>query len=564
MPIKLKPEYLKRYKDLAGLFLKYGRSDLLTTAGLEQVLTEDERKAAEIADPKTTELAEDLADDLERMGPIYVKLGQVLSSRADLLPPPYLKSLSRLQDHLEPFSFAEVEDTVQSELGVRISKAFQEFESEPLAVASLGQVHRAVLRNGRPVVVKVQRPGIRKTVADDLEVLEDLAHFLDEHTEVGKLYGFSDLLREFAKNLARELDYQQEAGHLRQIGGNLKEFPNILVPSPVDDYTTSRVLTMDYVSGQKITELGPLAHLEMDGTALAEELFSAYLKQFLVDGLFHADPHPGNVFVTDDRKVALIDLGMVGRISPTLQEQMLKLLIAIGEGQADQVADIGIGIGQPMANFDEQEFRGRVAELVAHQQRSNVGNLRIGSVFTSFTQATGASGIRMPSELTMFGKTLLNLDEIGCALDPKFDPNDAIRRNTAQIMRQKMFQSLTPGHLLSSFMEAREFATELPSRVNRILDALAKNQLKFEVEAIDEVTLIEGFQKVANRITTGLILAALIIGASQLMQIKTKFTLFGYPGLAMLCFLAAAGGGFWLVITILLSDRRSKEKSAKG
>lgn len=564
MPIKLKPEYLKRYKDLAGLLIKYGRSDLLSTSGLEQALTDEERKTAEVADPKTKELAEGLADDLERMGPIYVKLGQVLSSRSDLLPPSYLKSLSRLQDDLEPFSFSEVEETVQSELGVRISKAFLEFESEPLAVASLGQVHRAVLRNGRPVAVKVQRPGIRQLIAQDLEVLEDIAHFLDDHTDAGRLFRFADILGEFSKNLMRELDYLQEARNLRQIGDSLKEFPNLLVPGPVEDYTTARVLTMDFVHGKKITEMGPLARLEIDGSALAEELFNAYLKQILVDGLFHADPHPGNVFVTDDYKIALIDLGMVGRLSPVLQEKLLKLLIAISEGRSDQVADIGISIGEPTPGFDEREFRSRVADLVVHQEQSDVGSMRIGNVFASFTQATGASGIRMPSELTMFGKTLLNLDEIGCVLDPEFNPNEAIRRGTAQVMRQRMMNSLSPGHLLSGLMEAREFATELPGRVNKILDALANNQLKIEVEAIDEVTLVEGFQKVANRITTGLILAALIVGASQLMQVKTRFTLFGYPGLAMLCFLIAAGGGFWLVVTILLSDRNSKEKSLKG
>ncbi len=564
MAIKLKPEYLKRYKDLSLLFVKYGRSDLLSTSGLDKVLTDDERKTADLADPKTEKLAEGLADDLERMGPIYVKLGQVLSSRADLLPPPYLKALSRLQDNLEPFSFAEVEEAVQSELGVRISKAFLEFESEPLAVASLGQVHRAVLRDGRPVVVKVQRPGIRKMIVEDLEVLEDIAAFLDGHTETGKLFRFSEILDEFAKTLARELDYHQEARNLKQIGENLKEFPNLLVPSPVDDYTSTRVLTMDFVHGRKITKLGPLARLEMNGPALAEELFSAYMQQILVDGLFHADPHPGNVFITDDYKIALIDLGMVGRISPAMQEQLLKLLIAISEGHTDEVVDIGIQIGDPMEPFNEPEFRRRVAELVAHQQSANVETMKIGSVFTSFSQATSASGIRMPTELTMFGKTLLNLDEIGLALDPKFNPNEAIRRNVAQIMRQRMFKSLSPGNLLSSLMEAREFATELPSRVNRILDSLSKNQLKLNVEAIDEVTLVEGFQKVANRITTGLILAALIIGASQLMQVKTRFQLFGYPGLAMLCFLAAAGGGFWLVVTILMSDRHGGTKSIKG
>ena len=195
-----------------------------------------------------------------------------MSTRPDLLPPAYLEALSRLQDSLEPFSFAEVEATVQEELGVRLSKAFLEFEAAPIGSASLGQVHRAVLRDGRPVVVKVQRPGIRKQVAEDLEVLaEGLCDFADRHTETGRRFRFAELLEEFRKNLARELDYQQEARHLARIGENLAAFPRILVPTPVEDYTASRVLTMDYVRGRKITSVGPLARLEIDGGALAED-----------------------------------------------------------------------------------------------------------------------------------------------------------------------------------------------------------------------------------------------------------------------------------------------------
>jgi predicted unusual protein kinase regulating ubiquinone biosynthesis (AarF/ABC1/UbiB family) len=553
MDLSLNPNHLKRYQELARLFMKYGRSDLLNMNGSDLTMAEEKQKPEAVQDPK----AEDLADDLERMGPIYVKMGQVLSSRSDLLPPEYVKALSRLQDDIEPFSFAEVEKTVENELGVKISKAFLEFDSTPLATASLGQVHKAVLRDGRPVVVKVQRPEIRQQVAEDLEVLHSIADFMDSHTAAGKQYHFSEVLDEFQRTLARELDYKKEANNLREIGENLKEFDTIIVPAPVEDYTTSRVLTMDYVHGRKITELGPLARLEMDGSRLAEDLFRAYLQQILVDGFFHADPHPGNIFVTDDYKIALIDLGMVGRITPGMQEQLLKLILAVADGRADDVTETILSIGTRLPEFDEAAYKSRMTEIITRNQNASTQEIQIGTVLMDFTRTASETGVRLPSELTMLGKTLLNLDELGRILDPDFNPNDAIRRDAAEITRQRLAKSLSPANIFAAAMEAKEFAQEMPRRVNKILDSLANNQLKIEVEAIDEQTLIEGAQKIANRITTGLILAALIVGASMLMRVQTRFQLFGYPGLAMICFLFAAGMGFWLLVMILLNDRKT-------
>ncbi len=557
MSLTFKPEHLKRYRDIAQLMMKYGHSSLTAEVGLDQILSESERIPAPGEDPK----AEELADDLEKMGPIYVKLGQVFSSRGDLLPPAYVQALTRLQDHNQPFSYAEVVETVEQELGCRLSKAFLEFEAKPLGTASLGQVHRAVLHNGRPVVVKVQRPGIRAEIAADLEVLTDIAHFADAHTDAGRRYQFVGMLEEFHKNLLRELDYMQEARNLARVGENLQEFTRIIVPQPVMAYSTSRVLTMDYIQGKKITSVGPLRKMEMDGAELADELFRAYLKQILVDGMFHADPHPGNIFLTDDNRVALLDLGMVGHVSPPMQEQLLKLMTAIADGRGDEVTSIAIKIGETLDDFDEISFRRCVTDLVTQNQDAQVKDINIGRVMLDFTHVAAESAIRMPSELTMLGKTLLNLDDIGTALDPDFNPNAAIRRHAGEILQQRLLKSVSMGSLVGTAMEAQEFVREMPGRMNHILEMVAKNQLKVKVDAFDEATLIEGFQKVANRITTGLILATLILGASMLMRVPSHFEIFGYPGLAMLCFLGASGGGFWLIMTILMSDRAIHHKS---
>jgi predicted unusual protein kinase regulating ubiquinone biosynthesis (AarF/ABC1/UbiB family) len=556
MALSLDPTHLKRYKDIARLFIKYGRSDLVNASAMNGEILVADREKKEGNRPE----AEQLARDLEEMGPIYVKLGQILSSRPDILPLPYVQALSRLQDKLEPFSFAETERILSEDLGARMSKAFGSFDDEPLATASLGQVYHATLRDGREVAVKVQRPNIREQIADDMAALTEIAEFLDDHTEIGRRYKFRDMLEEFRNNLVRELDYQQEVRNLQQFGNNLREFPNIVIPRPIEDYSTGRLLTMEYIHGRKITDVGPLAPLEIDTKALAEELFRAYLQQILVDGIYHADPHPGNVFLTYDGRIALIDLGMVGHISPRMQEQLLKILLAISEGRSEEVADLSIKIGEIFDEFDETAFRRHVAELVAQQKDATVESIQVGMTLLQVSRISIENGIRVPAELTMLGKTLLNLDEVGRKLNPKFDPNESIRRNAAQLLQQRLLKSMSPGNVFAAAMEAKEFVNEFPRRINRLLDELVHNKLTLRIDAIDEAQLNESFEKVANRITVGLILAALIIGAAMLMRVETDFRIFGYPGLAMLFFLAAAGGGSWLVISIMLNDQRKGRK----
>jgi len=546
MPLLPKPQHLKRYQEIAWLLMKHGRSDLVQASGLDEVLAESPAGQAMAAEAKS------LADDLESLGPTFVKLGQLLSTRPDLLPPAYLHALARLQDKVGPFPFADAERIVASELGVRLSKAFAEFEATPMAAASLGQVHRARLRDGRRVAVKVQRPGVRERVLDDLEALEDIGAFLDSHTDVGRRYEFARLLEEFRRSVLRELDYIQEGGNLVTLRRNLASFPRLFVPAPVEDYTTSRVLTMEYVSGTKITALSPVVVQEVDGAALAEDLVAAYLKQILVDGFFHADPHPGNVLLTEDGRLALIDLGMVARVTPRTQDYLLQLLLSVSEGRPDEAAAYTIKLGQPREAFDEATFRRRVGDLVG--QNRDVEEMEVGRAVLELAWLSADCGLRLPPELAMLGKTLLHLDEIGRRLDPDISPNALVRRHSASIMQQRLVQSLSPGHLLTGALETKELVERLPERLNRILDHLANNQLEVKIDAIDEAKLMAGFQKVANRITLGLLLAALIVGAAMLMKVETSFRILGYPGLAIIFFVLAAAGAVALVATILFKD----------
>lgn len=556
--LSLKTERLKRYKDIALLLNKYGRSDLVKQAGLDEHLQLDQQAAAE-----TGPEAEELAADLERLGPAFIKLGQLLSTRADLLPPAYLEALARLQDRVEPFPYEEVDRIVASEIGVRISKAFADFDPEPLAAASLAQVHLAHMRDGRAVVVKVQRPNIREQIIEDLESLNDIAEFLDSHTEMGNRYEFGNMLLGFRRSLLRELDFKLEANNLVTFAENLREFDKIIIPQPVEAFTTTHVLTMDYVPGKKITELTPFRLMEIDGFGLARELFRAYLKQMLLDGFVHADPHPGNVFLTDENEIAILDLGMVTRLMPGMQDNLLRLLLAISEGRGEEAAEVVIRMGEPKIDFMKAEFTRRVAELVVEHSGASVARLNSGQVVLEITKISADCWFRLPAEFTMVAKALLNLDRVVFTLDPNFEPAEVIRQRASEILQRNLMKSINPANLIGSVVEVKEFVEKLPGRINKILDTVGNNELKVNVDSIDEKMLVEGFQKVANRITLGLILAALIVGAAMLMRVETSFRILGYPALPMIFFMVAAIGGMALGINIVMSDVKARRKPRK-
>ncbi len=570
--MRLSPTHLRRYKDIVLLFLRHGRGDLARQIqqgraefGAEGDIEEREGSGHGAASKEP----EQLAADLERMGPTFVKIGQILSGRPDLLPARYREALARLQDKVAPFPVEEVESILFSELGVRVSKAFAHFERTPLAAASLGQVHRATMRDGREVVVKVQRPGIRAVIATDFEVLHDVASLLDRHTEAGRLYHFSELVEEFGRTLRDELNYEREADHMRRIGRSLAEFPRLHVPQPVSDYCSPLVLTMEHAPGRKITRLGPLARIDLDGAGLADELLRAYLKQVLVDGLFHADPHPGNIFVTGENHLALLDFGMVGRLTPLLREQLLQLLMAINEGRGEAAAEVLAELGACDAKAspaDTQALARSVAAVVARQPEADLQDRAVGRALLMLDHEARLHRLHPPPELSLLGKTLLQLDEVGRTLDPNFKPAESIKRHLGEILAARIRSDLTRGNLFSTLLEAKNFAAGLPGRLNRVMENLGRREFELTVKSPETDELLAGMQKIANRISAGLVLAALIVGAALLMRVDTEFRVWGYPGLAMLCFAAAAAGGGWLVIATFWSDSRdeTRRRRVKG
>lgn len=544
MASSLRARHLGRYRQIATLLVKHAGSDKLRGAG-----------GLLDAEPDTSLSADalELSRELEDMGPTFVKLGQLLSARADLLPQAYIDALTKLQDSVEPFDYADVERIVSRELDVRMARAFTDFDPRPLAAGSLAQVHRAALRRDREVVVKVQRPGVRRAVADDLEVLEELGGFLDEHSDRARRYALTDIFDQFRRSLVDELDFRQEAANLRRIGAIVEDIPSLVVPQPYEDYTTSRVLTMDYVAGRKVTDLSGLTRLEIDGSGLADALVHGYLTQVLVAGTFHTDPHPGNILVTERGQVALIDLGQVARLAPDVREPLIRMFVALGDGRSDEVARLLSQLGVPLADFDERRFARGVATVV-QQMAEGHADATAGRAVLELARESAESGLRPAPELTMLGKVLLNLDHVAVSLDPDFSPAEALRRHTVEIMRSNMGTS--PARMLGALLESREFIEALPGRVNRAMDAVASGQFQLQVHAFDEKEFLSGLHKLANVAAAGLVLAALIIGSSLLAQ--GGGSAMRTAGVATFAVVATISLGF--LLRIVVSSRRVRRK----
>lgn len=532
---------------MARLLIRHGRSDLVSGADLQQYAGDVE------PDEGISDRAEAFASDLESLGPTFIKLGQLLSTRYDLLPAAYTTALSRLQDEVKPFDIELVHRTIEEELGADVRHIFADFDPEPLAAASLGQVHRARLRSGREVVVKVQRPGVRESVHTDIATLARIAAVADRGSDLGRTYGFARLLREFERSLRLELDYRREARNLTRFAALTSAYDLLIVPEPVPDLTTGRVLTMDYIDGRKVTDVGPLGLLDIDAAAIVEQLFAAYLNCILDHGFLHADPHPGNLLVTPDGRLAILDLGMVSTVPPRLQEKLVRLLVALGDDNGEQAARVLAAMGQPLDDYDADAFRDDVTHLVSDAV-SEGPDLQAGRVLIELSRISGVHGLRPPPEMAMVGKALLNLDQTTTHLDPDFEPAEAIRDNLPHILRGGLRTS--PGNLVTAALDAKEFTSQLPRRANQILDNLAEGQLRVRVDAMDEARLHTVLQRLANRLTLGLVIAAAILGASLLMQVPTSTRILGYPAIAIVLFLIAILGGAALAAWIVVTDRK--------
>jgi predicted unusual protein kinase regulating ubiquinone biosynthesis (AarF/ABC1/UbiB family) len=545
---------LARYAQIASFLLRYRKAGLFS--GLE--LDADDIALAAAADAVPSGRPEQFVDDLEALGPTFVKLGQALSTRPDMVPELYLLALERMQDDVAPVPVAEIRTVVEGELGTRIATVFASFDDEPLAAGSVAQVHAATLRDGREVVLKVQRPGIAQTLREDLAILAKLAGAADRMTDVGRRYGFSEWIAELRHSLANEIDFELEADNLRCFAANLEDYPLLYVPQPLPDLCTARLLAMDRVRGIKVTHVPPVRRIEHPLDAQARQLLCAYLDQVFVHGLVHADPHPGNVLLMDDQRLALFDLGMVARLTPRMRQHLLKLLLGAIGGNGDQVGEISETLGTALEDFRHGQYRRRVDQLVSGYvglQRAGHG-LSEGRLVLELTRVGAACGLRPPAELSILGKTLLNLEAVTTALDPDMDTHGVVEEHLQQVMRRQALGSMSPANLASQWLDMQELARHTPQHVSAILQTLAENRLRVRIDGLEESRMMESLQKIANRIAIGVIVAALVIGAALTARMPGGARWLGLPALSVVFIAVAVLLGLSLVFSALRRDRK--------
>src|ERR1051325_485000 len=562
----LKARDIGAYRDLLVLFTRYGRKDFRLSLAPEDIIAADDGE--EPIEPDVAKRAKAFADSLKKMGPTYVKFGQVLSTRPDIVPPEYIAELESLQDSIEPFSFAEVERIVEEELGVRISKAFETFESTPLAAASLGQVHRAVLRDGREVVVKVQRPGVRDQVRDELAVFNDIAHSLEQHSEIARKLNLVGAIEQAKITLTNELNYLQEARNAEVLRNNLASFPQIYIPRVIHDMATSRVLTTALVRGRKVSKLPPLALSDHDYAELSGVLTRAYLKQICVDGFWHSDPPPGNISIRDEdgrSQLVLLDFGQVSHIRRELQDEILKLLLAISSNRGHEVADACVRMSEIQDTFDVTRFVKDISTIVATFHDADVRQINAGQLIFSVIGIANNNGVKAPAELAMLAKTLLHLDGITKKLDRDYDPQSVIRGYAEELIAQKLMQKFNPRNFYPALLDLNQLVLDLPHRTREILDQTAAGRLTLAIKLTQAEVFLAGIHKIANRITVGAVVAALLLSSTMLMRVPSRFAILGYPGLAVIGYFISLVVALYLVISILMRDRQDEEKAkSKG
>ena len=549
---------LARTGQILRFLLKYRSAGVFTGLDLEA--------AGPASEPLPTEgKPEEFVDDLEALGPTFVKIGQALSTRPDMVPAPYIAALERMQDDVAPIHFTEVRKVVEECLGAPLETLFSSFDPKPLGCASLAQVHRARLPDGCPVAVKVQRPGVLEQVRADLDAIAGLAGRADKMTELGRRVHFSDWVHEFRKTLLAELDYRAEAENLDRFGEHLRDYPELLVPAPYWDLTATRVLTMELVEGTKVTELGATQRDCLCANELAEALMRGYLDQVFVHGEIHADPHPGNLLVTEDGRLALFDLGMIAHVPPKQRERLLKLLFAAVDGRGEEVANETIAMGTRLECFDEERFMREVGQSVArYAAHSRSPTQSEGRLMLELVSMSTACGLRSPPELSLLGKTLLNLEQVADALDPTLDVKCVVEDHLEYVMRERLRRSFSASNIASELIEVQSLLREAPRKVSDLLSLLSENRMQVRIDGIADSPLMESLQKIANRIAAGLVTAALIVASAMMMDVDSGWQLGGYPVIALFLFLVGAALGIMIVLSALFGDRKARPREERG
>jgi predicted unusual protein kinase regulating ubiquinone biosynthesis (AarF/ABC1/UbiB family) len=488
----------------------------------------------------TPEGARAFREALEELGTTFIKLGQLLSSRPDLLPDVYVHELSSLVDSVAPEPFAEIEGAIQTDFGPH---AFARIDPEPIATASIAQTHQAVLASGEEVVVKVRRPGVVEQVELDLAVLRSSAQLVTARSETARLVQLEELVDELGVHLQAELNLVEEAHNTTLIGELLAHYERIVVPRVLQPYVSERVLTLELIEGEKVTDAHGL-DLEQ-ARALAREFFSAYVFQVVVEGVFHADPHPGNVFLTEDGRLALLDFGLLGRLDDDTRRGLSLLLLAIAQNRADDVADLIVSLSLTRVDADQPMFVHEVRRTLPRVHWRPLSGIRAGESLANLQRLAIRYGIALPTSFALVGKTLAQADAIARSLHPELDPIELIEQEALGVMMTETERRLEPSRLLAYLYTQLDPVARLPRRIGHILAELEQGSLKVAVVPTGLGELEANLRSIANRMGAAIIIAAMLVASALLARVHR------FEWLALAGFVAAVVLGIYMIWKII-------------
>lgn len=488
---------------------------------------------------------------LEELGPTFVKLGQILSTRPDLIPVEFIQELSKLQDHVPPFPYPEVEQIIESELGTPLGNIFQHLKETPLASASLGQVHRARFADGEEVVVKVQRPGIQRTIEVDMEIMLHLATLMERHLEGWDLHRPTKVVEEFARTLEKELDYTIEASNMEHFARQFMDDQSIYVPKIYRETTTSRVLTMEYVDGIKASEIDRIQLASLDQKEIAHRGADLILKQIFIHGFFHADPHPGNIFILPNNIICYLDFGMMGRIDRQTRENFADLVMSIvrrDEGKAgDALLRLTLWEDEPERSTLERDL-GEFMDL--HFYRP-LKELKFGKLLRQLLEMASKHRLRVALDLFLMLKALSTIEGVGRMLDPDFDITEHAEPFIRRIQWDRLHPRRIAGDIFDTGAEIVHLLKEIPRELREILKKARQGKVKMEFEHRGLEPMLATHDRISNRIAFAIILASLVIGSSLIVLADIPPKWHGIPVIGLAGFLVAGVMGFWLLVSIL-------------
>ena len=547
---------IRRYWNIARVLSKYGFDNALEMLGLADMAAKGRRLFRSGAlDLSGYSSAERMRMALEELGPTFVKLGQILSTRPDIIPAAFLTEFEKLQDQVPSISFEELRTQIELEMGASVEDLFEYIDHESLAAASIAQVHRARLKSGEEVVVKVRRPGVVKLVESDISAMMALAQLAERHVSGSELYDPVGVMREFARSIRREMDFSREGHTIEKFRDNFKNVAWMHFPHVYWSHSSRGVLTMEYIDGIKVSDLSALENAGLDRKLIAKRGADAFLEMVLKHGFFHGDPHPGNVFILPENRICLLDYGIVGRIDESLTSFLSDIIIAIVNRDMDQVVSLLLFAGDISDSLDIRSLKRDLSYFIDGYYEVPLKEIEVGRMLLEFIEIITLYNIRIHPDLMLLAKSLVIVEGMGRTLNPAFDMVEHVRPFMEKAVRRKMSPKNIYKDISTVLSSYTSLASNLPRDLKEIINRLNRNKFKIDLEHRGLDKFNTDFDRSMNRLSSSLILAALIIGSSIIMQTDKGIQFLGFPVLAFIGYVVAGLLGLWLVYAIIRSGR---------